>query len=643
MNFLKYIPLVLCLWTLAPDPAQADSGLETVAATDRDLVKRSGKWNESRFRFAMTASLQTNEDGAALEFDFDGTAIAVRLGGHDVPAYGPPSLGRLAIAIDGEHRLDVSPRSSPREIVLATGLHPGRHTVRIEHQRDGDLTGCRVESFRVWKDGRGGVRFHVGGEQNSHLVDCRAVIRRGDRIIREELVRNWITGQCSLNGLLPADNYSLEIRAMGWLPVRTRQFHIVAEDAVEIPAIYLRRDPATVRHRFRFPRLNQPVVRRPGETFRARFLGFDANIDEVKVTRKIGPAVISRVLSFEEDKAAAYYYDREVSLTLPGDMPSGTYDLTVTVTGGGRTGVCRSPRSVHVVTEYPANPMFVTFGHLDTSAQYQAEYLAQLVEMINVLAPDMVLCSNACNPAYVSGALASLDMPYVINFGNHQFPGHEAWYGDPVGVVDFGPNVAVLNFGYPWHVDRSKADALLGAYADTAIRVINAFEANAPIAFLDRHQIRMIHDAHGIGRKVMDLGSTPTKRIGKSNSESFRVVRFRDNRVVSCTYRGDDTAPIPFPRHSPPPLALSFDHPNDGSHTVNAVTVTNRLAEAFPDGRVRFVLPSGEYDIRGGRPESNDISDDGHLSVLTVRVDIPPNGTAIVTVKPSHLTERESF
>ena len=93
--------------------------------------------------------------------------------------------------------------------------------------------------------------------------------------------------------------------------------------------------------------------------------------------------------------------------------------------------------------------------------------------MINLLAPDMVLCSNACNPAYVSGALAGLDMPYVIHFGNHQFPGHEAWYGDPVGLIDCGPHVSILNFGHPWHTDKSRAEALLASRPKTAIRVID--------------------------------------------------------------------------------------------------------------------------------------------------------------------------
>ena len=103
------------------------------------------------------------------------------------------------------------------------------------------------------------------------------------------------------------------------------------------------------------------------------------------------------------------------------------------------------------------------------------------------------------------------------------------------GPVDFGPDLCVLNFGHSWHTGTSKSDAFFALRPRASMKIINAFEANAPLDFLDRHRVSMIHDAHGIGEKVMDMGATPTRRIGKSNSESFRVVRFKHGRVDSCT------------------------------------------------------------------------------------------------------------
>ena len=634
MIFELSLCLVCTRVAIADDktPAVQSSLPVKVLALKNPLIKQIGNWREDRFRFAALAAVQTGEDQATLEYAFDGTAIAVRLGGHNVPAYGPPNLGSLLVSIDGGKPRLLNPRALPREIVIANDLSPGQHKLRLEHRQDGELTGCRVESFLTWSDRRGELSFHVSGEENTHLVDCRALLRRAGKIVRNTLVRNWLTGQCSLVGLPCGDQYTLEIQAMGWLTAHSKEFSITAGQPTHLAPIYLKRHASTVAHRFRFPKLNQPAIRKPSETFRARFLGFDASIDEVRLTRHAGPATISRVLDFSEDQTAAYYYDREIIASLPNDMPAGAYDLTVKVTGGRRTGFCRSPRSVHVVAKYPRDPVFVTFGHLDTSAQYQAEYLERLVKITNLLAPDMLLCSNACNPAYVSGALTGLKMPSVVNFGNHQFSGHEAWYGDPVGLIDCGPAVSVLNFGYPWHTDKSKARALLASRPDTAIRVINAFEANAPFSLLDSYQVRMIHDAHGIGKKVKDIGATPTRRIGKSNSESFRVVRFRNNQVDSCTYRGHETDPIPLPREAASPLSLTYLHSNDGTHSENTATVTNRLTEAYPNGRVTFVVPPGKYDIKGGRLESQILSDDGRFCLLDVRLDIPSNRSTQISV-----------
>ena len=130
----------------------------------------------------------------------------------------------------------------------------------------------------------------------------------------------------------------------------------------------------------------------------------------------------------------------------------------------------------------------------------------------------------------------------------------------------------------------------------------------------------------------MTIGTTPTTRVGKSNSSSFRVVRFKDGHVTSATYRGDAVAPIPFDRAGPPPLSVTYDPGNDGIHDRVTATVTNMLEDAFPGCRVTFVLPAGVYAIDGGRlDKAATTSDDERYTVLTVRVDVPAEGTARAT------------
>jgi hypothetical protein len=357
-------------------------------------------------------------------------------------------------------------------------------------------------------------------------------------------------------------------------------------------------------------------------------------IKQAKLSRQVGPATISHTLQIEEDPGAAFYYDREGIVKLSEFVQPGLYDLTVEASGSRGEVVRRSPRSVYVVRDYPKDPVFMTFGHLDTQGQYQAEYERRLGQIANLIAPDMVLISNAVNPAYISGAHLGLEMPYAITFGNHEIHGHEKWYGDPVGIIDYGPDLSILNFGYPWHVDLSKVDALLAARSETRIKVINALEHNAPVTtFLDKHNIQLIHDAHGPGDKVMAIGATPTVRVGKISSSSFRVVRFNDGHVSSATYKGDAVAPIPFDREEAPPLSVIFDPTNDGTHSVVTATVANRLEEAFPNCRVTFVLPVGEYRVDGGRLETTITSDDKRYSVVSVRVDVPPKGTVQLTAQ----------
>ena len=618
--------------TASPAPASAD-GKGWVPALDSLRVQRSGAWWEDQFRYARTTCLATREEGAALTFEFTGSGVALGLGQLGVPAYGGPRLGRLVVTVDDGSPRVLHPAMEGREVVLARGLPHGEHRVRVVHQPEAGEAGCRVSGFRVLKDS-GDLSFHLHGEENAFFVDARALVRRGGEVVRDVLVRNWLTGSCRLTGLTAGTGYSVELIAFGWETRRIDGITIREGDETRLPPVYLRRQPRSAARGIRFPILGHPAIRKPGESFRARIVSYGNPIEELRLSRQVGPATISRALSFEEDPEAAYYYDREHTVTLPPDMPPGLYDLWVWLAGSRGRWERRSPSSVYVVRDYPEDPVFMTFGHLDTQGQYQAEFERRLAQIANLIAPDMVLISNSVNPAYISGAHQALRVPYAINFGNHQFYGHERWYGDPVGMIDYGPDLCILNFGHAWHVDLSRAEALMASRADARIKVINAYEPNAPVeSFLDRHKVPLIHDAHGPGPKVMTIGATPTIRAGKYDEESFRVVRFEDGRVVSLTYLGDDVAPIPFLREGPSPLEVVYEPVNDGTHDRVTATVTNRLEEGFPDGRVTFVLPAGEYSVEGGRLETAAASDDGRYTVLTARVDIPAEGTVRATAR----------
>ncbi len=626
--------IVLSWFTSSIQAAEPLATGEWISATDEKVVTRSGKWQVDRFRFAEKDHLLTTDPGAAIEFQFQGTGLALRLGNHAVPAYGKPSLGILEITVDDREPTIIQPQKTPLEVVVARKLKAGIHRAKIVHRLSGYRAGGRIEAFRAIQNETGDVQFQIQGEENAFLVDARAILLRDGQVIRNSLVRNWLNGHCALVDLPAANGYQLTLLASGWRTAKTKPFNIQTGQAVTLPPIFLIRKSETRISSFRFPVMNQPAIRKPGATFRARFLGFDTEIKTATLTRREGTVTISRQVKFQEDRSAAFYYDREVIVQLPDDMPPGLYDLSVYVEGGRRTRICQSPRSVFVVQEFPRNPVFVSFGHLDTSAQYQAEYLERLANVTNILSPDMVLISNSVNPAYISGALARLKMPYVINFGNHQFYGNEKWYGSPVGIIDYGPDLSILNFGHPWHVNRDQANAFFAARKEVTCKVINAFEHNAPVeTFLDKHRVNLIHDAHGIGAKVMDLGKTPTKRVGKINSESFRVIRFQGNRVTSCTYLGHETDPIPFARSAKQPLEVVHLGANAADGTVASAQVINRLRESYSNCRVRFVVPKGDYQVRGGQLVSKVLADGGKYVALTVSLNVPADQTVPITIK----------
>jgi len=605
-----------------------------ISATNNDSVEKAGSWQDDQFRYAHSAHLKSYQDGAELTIPFSGTAIGIRLAGQNTPEYsgqGEASQGRLVCSIDGAVAKTVHCTHAGREQILAHGLKPGDHILKIRHAAVNNQTGCRIDGFWTLPAATGSVTFQLTGERSQFLTDCRLIVVQGDKIIRSTIARNWISGTCSL--LLPAGtNYRIAIQASGWQSVSSSAFDISADTETTLTMPFLKRTLSTIPYHFRYPSINNQAIRTRGSTFRARFLGFTATIKSVHIKREIGTKTISRLLEFRELSDRAHYYDREIEIPIPADTPVGIYDLEIAIEGSGRTSVVRSPRSVAIISNYSQNPRFVSWGHLDTSGQYQAEYLQRLCNMANIIAPDMVLASNCVNPAYISGAMASLRSPYMVNFGNHQMPGHKHWYGADIQIVPLTPHINVLNYALPWFHGTEAASGLFNRYPNATYNIINGFESNAPTEFLNQHKVRLIHDAHGLGSKAMTIDGTQTQRVGKSNSISFRVIQFKDGKVESCTYNNHPTAAIPFSRTQVMPLRVKQTVDN----ATYTATVTNELKMDFQDAMIRFLVPENpNYRTSVGKITSTALSDDKSTLEIIVSLDIPQETTFSVQLSPN--------
>ena len=620
--FLWFIQFILQSGQLLADiPEQRlfPASSEWTSVNDKSITT-DGSWKDDRFRFADAAHKYTTEHNASMRWKFIGNSVAVRLAGQNTSSYpgtGLPAHGKLAIYIDGKLTKYIYPAQQGREFIAANNLPPGPHELELRHLANQDSSGVRIEGFLTANQPIGLLTFPITAELQEYLNDVRIIVSREGKTVRSTIGRNWLTGQASIS-LPVGQSYDLRIEAIGWNSRITKTPLIVAGKSNIIPPVYLYRDSKTVQYRFRYPKLNNQAVRTSGEQFTARFLGFDADIKEVRIQRQIAKATFSRVLPFKEDIQKAFYYDRQIEISLPANTPPGVYDLEIDIVGGSRTGTCRSPSAVVVTNKYPNNPKFLTFGHLDTSGQYQAEYLQRIATMANIIGADMLLASNCVNPAYISGALSNLKMPHVVNFGNHQVYGHHRWYGPDLGSVTYGPNLVVLNYGLPWHESIEPVIAELQKHHTKNIKVINAFEHNAPISLLDNFKVALIHDAHGPGDKLMKMGQTPTQRVGKSNSVSFRLVEFGNGQVVSATYHNHPTAPIPFGREQQSPLRVERS-------SSSSAMVINEFDQTFENAQITFVVPNAKYTTTAGRVKSIAISDDDTLAEVIVTMNIKSN------------------
>ncbi|HXG60257.1 MAG TPA: DNRLRE domain-containing protein [Planctomycetota bacterium] len=84
-----------------------------------------------------------------------------------------------------------------------------------------------------------------------------------------------------------------------------------------------------------------------------------------------------------------------------------------------------------------------------------------------------------------------------------------------------------------------------------------------------------------------------------------------------------------------PRITTSWAKPNDGTSSTNSVSITNRIGRDFYDGRVRFLLPAGEYAVKGGQKLAQYSYSNGSKTAVVVKVNIARNATTTVSVSPS--------
>lgn len=118
-----------------------DEGLPFIFATD-DLVRVSGRAERT-----VSGSLRFGYPGVATRVHFDGTSLVARLSS---------STGdnALDIRVDGQFRGILFLEPEARDVAIATGLGPGRHTVELVHRTETRLGVVELERFALPDGGR---------------------------------------------------------------------------------------------------------------------------------------------------------------------------------------------------------------------------------------------------------------------------------------------------------------------------------------------------------------------------------------------------------------------------------------------------------------------------------------------------------
>jgi hypothetical protein len=587
--------------------------------------------------------------GAILELAFEGEAVSLLRGspwrawptsagqafgvrGDDVaPRPSSGVGGSLVVSIDGEKSRRFGLRNAPVEIPLADNLAPGQHRLKLIFPQRSRLT---VIGFRVTQGPRGQVSLKIPADAQDYLNDVAVNIHRDGELVDRRLARNPNTGELLLWGL-PPGRYDLHLRALGWQDAWLRNVRVEAGSTTRLADCHLAADPlALPRGSIVQPNRGYPVYVRPGELLpvvqsgRAEAADFKAAL--VSSWRQYATAAESA--SFDADSG-----QWRLGVRVPTDVPDGLYHLRISHSLGSDLAVS----AVAVRRQIGTTFRVVKFGHMDTWTQRNAEYLRLLVELTNLIHPDLLLVGNEVNWQYVAGALAACEVPYMTTSGNHGLPGFERYFGPAVGWVRAG-DVFVGNSCGRWREQAGELEVAFAHAAGARYRILQGFEYDLPVELARKLDVDFYAFGHGFSNQSADqrdergpTAELPWLHLGKE----FHLVTI-DLATGKATAAGVGTllsgmaVKYPIPRHEPWSPVV-FDPPADGRASTVRATVRNPLTVALDSARVRFVMPAGKYASIPGRVLRNTLSADGKQSEVIVEVDVPARSTLEVTLCPT--------
>jgi len=630
-------------------PGVSSAGAEVISVFD-PRVQPDQHWQVQHKRLSgFRKSLMPAADGATLRLEFRGRAVSLlraspwrawptRAG----QAYGVSgeaivprpssdlSGAQMRVSVDGGKPRTVELASAPVEIPLAEGLSAGAHRVELTFPR-----GCRlcVLGFRALSGPFGVITGRVTGDASDYLNDISVEIYRDGQLVEERLDRNPATGQVLVWGLEPG-TYHLRVHALGWQERWLRGICVKSGAATDFGRVHLASQPlAKPRGPIAWPNRGCPTWAKPGESLEVAYrAGNDAGGFDM--------ALVRRFRTYHMAVARADFDQTEglwrLQCRVPREVPDGLYHLRVQ----SNQGEDLAAQAVYVRKAFGSRFRVVKFGHMDTWTQRNAQYVRLLADLVNLIHPDLLLVSNEVNWHYVVGALADLDVAYLITSGNHGLPGFERYFGPAVGFVRMG-DVFVGNFGRDWQEDTGPLEAAFEHAAGARYRILQGVESDLPEDLGRRLGVDFYAFGHGFthewlgGADRRDVQPRPWLHLGKE----FHLVQIdletgKAHVASAAEEIAGGAAKYPIPRDQPW-APVVFEPASDGRHRTVRATVRNPLRVALQDARVRFLMPAGQYGAEPGRIVQALRSDDGRFVEVVVSVDVPAQGRVDVEVRPA--------
>lgn len=393
----------------------------------------------------------------------------------------------------------------------------------------------------------------------------------------------------------------------------------------------------------------------------------------------------------EEEKSYDPFTGRKTRytlfLTVPAGSPEDIYDLKVY---SGDSSV-RTIRSVVVIKAWvrPFRIVHITDSHLGNTWRNgragELEYLKPLLEVINIISPDLVVLtgdnldntlnytppSDSTKPATVKevydnllyGAdtfpgVKDLNAPVFMAPGNHDY--RNVYYMADDWNKYLGPRV------YGFHYSTAcflVMDDYLGHrfpavnvtdFPDSQTAFLwNWYSAQDPgkIRILLEHQpgevrdsvmtrfnVRLALSGHthsngAYGQIFTTASASHYNYVGVANTGWMRVLTISDSTIA-----GNTTLQYGNPSAKIPSISLIMANANNGTAVENSAVIVNNSSLALPRTKVRFIMSRGEYAVDSATLLQSFGNDS--VSVYDATVSLLPGRSKTVRIQRSDAVEK---